>query len=106
MRVATRIATQEEKKKKRERESSQERELCMEKKIKKIIKKKKKKKKKSKVLPPFRKIVSVCGSKENKRDFFFNCEIYTKIIIIDLIIVKLFGVCPIVLPFKKKEFST
>ena len=56
------------------------------------------------MLAPFRKIISVCESKENKRDFFFSCEIYTKISIIDLIIVKLFGVYPMVLPFKKKRF--
>ena len=54
------------------------------------------------MLPPLRKIISVCESKENKRDFFFNCETYTRIIVIDLIITKLFGV----FPFKEKGFST
>ena len=62
-----------------EKEDNQERELCVEKKI----------KGENKVLPPLRKIISVCESKENKRDFFFNREPYTRIIVIDLIIVKL-----------------
>ena len=45
--------------------------------------------------------------KKNKRDFyffFFSYDAYTRIIVIDLIIVKLFGVCPIIFPFEKKEF--
>ena len=79
-----------------EKEDSQERELCEEKKI----------KGENKVLPPLRKIISVCESKENKRDFFFNRETYTRIIVIDLIITKLFGVCPFIFPFKEKGFST
>ena len=53
-----------------------------------------------------KKIISVCESKENKRDFFFSRETYTRIIVIDLIIVKLFRVYPVVFLFKKKEFST
>ena len=44
------------------------------------------------MLPYLRKIINVCESKENERDFFFNHETYTKIIIIDLIIVKLFRI--------------
>ena len=47
----------------------------------------------SKVLPPLREIISVCVcvlSKEKQERFFFNHEPYTRIIIIDLIIVKLF----------------
>ena len=38
--------------------------------------------------------------------FFYSHETYTRIIVIDLIIVKLFGVCPVVFPFKEKGFST
>ena len=44
--------------------------------------------------------------KKNKSYFFFSRETYTKIIVIDLIIVKLFRVCLMVFPFKKKGFST
>ena len=57
-------------------------------------------------------------AKKNKRDFlffiifllFYSRETYTKIIVIDLIIVKLFGVCPVVFfpsffPSKRKGFS-
>ena len=62
------------------------------------------KKRESKVLPPLRKIISMCESKENNRDFFFSRETYTKIIVIDLIIVKLFEVCLMVFSFKKKGF--
>ena len=36
--------------------------------------------------------------------FFFGCEACTRIIIIDLIIVKLLGVCFVVFPFKEKGF--
>ena len=45
-------------------------------------------------------------AKKNKRIFFlfFSCETYTKIIVIDLIIVKLFGVCPVIFPFKRNDF--
>ena len=59
------------------------------------------------MLPYLRKIINVCESKENERDFFFNHETYTKIIIIDLIIVKLFGVCFVVFwsfPSRRKDF--
>ena len=52
------------------------------------------------------KIISVCENKENKRDFFYNRETYARIIVIDLIIVKLFGVSLVVFPFKEKGFST
>ena len=47
---------------------------------------------------------SVCESKEKQKCFFLSCETYTRIIVIDLIIVKLLGVCPIVFPFKEKGF--
>ena len=60
----------------------------------------------SKVLSYLRNIISVCECKENKIDFFFNHEIYTRIIIIDLIIVKLFELCPVVFPFKEKGVFT
>ena len=52
------------------------------------------------MLPPLKKIINVCEGKENKRDFFFRRETYARIIVIDLIIIKLFGVCTIVFPFK------
>ena len=58
------------------------------------------------MLPPLKKIIGVCESKKNKQDFFFSREIYIKIIVIDLIIMKLFEVFPIVFSFKKKGFST
>ena len=48
------------------------------------------------MLLPLREIISMYESKENKKDFFFSRETYTKIIVIDLIIVKLFGICPVV----------
>ena len=38
----------------------------------------------------------VCESKEKEKRFLFSRETYTKIIVIDLIIVKLFGVCPVI----------
>ena len=41
----------------------------------------------SKLLLPLREIISVCESKEKQEKFFFNYETYTKIIVIDLIIV-------------------
>jgi len=43
--------------------------------------------------------------KKNKRDFSLAMR-HTKIIVIDLIIVKLFEVYPMVFPFKEKGFST
>ena len=58
-------------------------------------------------------IISVCvcvrererESKEKQKRFFFNHETYTRIIVIDLIIVKLFGVFPMVFfPCKRKGF--
>ena len=52
-----------------------------------------------------REIISVCESKEKQKRFFFSSETYTKIIVIDLIIVKLFEVCLIVFLFKAKRFS-
>ena len=58
------------------------------------------------MLTPLRKIISVCErAKKNKR-FFFKHEIYIRIVVIDLIIVKLFRVCPVVFSFKEKWFST
>ena len=67
------------------------------------------KKEKIKGLWPLRKIISVyVRAKKNKRDFyffFFSRDAYTRIIVIDLIIVKLFGVCLMIFPFKKKGFS-
>ena len=45
--------------------------------------------------------------KKNKRDFFFfSREAYIRIIVIDLIIVKLFELCPVVFPFKEKGVFT
>ena len=56
------------------------------------------------MLPPLKKIIRVCESKENKRDFFFSHETYIKIIVVDLIIMKLFGVCLVVFPSRRKGF--
>ena len=43
-------------------------------------------------------------AKKNKRDFFFfSSEAYKRIIVIDLIIVKLFGVCPIVFSLQRER---
>ena len=53
------------------------------------------------MLPP---LSSVCESKEKQESSFFSCETYTRIIVIDLIIVKLLRICPVVFPFKEKVF--
>ena len=45
------------------------------------------------MLPPLREIISECESKEKQERFFFSCETYTRDIVIDLIMVKLFGIC-------------
>ena len=47
----------------------------------------------------------MCESKEKQKRFFFSRETYTRIIIIDLIIMELFGVCSMVFfPSKRKDF--
>ena len=46
----------------------------------------------------------MCESKEKQERFFISNETYIRIIVIDLIIVKLFGVCPVVFPLKEKRF--
>ena len=56
------------------------------------------------MLPLLREIICVCESKEKQEKFLFNHETYTRIIVIDLIIVKLFGVCPVVFPSRRKSF--
>ena len=52
---------------------------------------------------------------KKNRDFFFNCETYTKEInlrflekdiVIEFIIIDLSRVCPVIFLFKKKEFSS
>ena len=54
------------------------------------------------MLPHLKEIISVCvcvkerESKEKQERFFFSREIYTRIIVIDLIIMTLFEVCPVV----------
>ena len=57
---------------------------------------------------PLREIINVCvrakKTKKNKRDFSLAVRHSQKIIIIDLIIVKLFRVCPVIFPFKEKRF--
>ena len=66
------------------------------------------------MLLPLKKIISVwvgvCErerkSKEKQEGFFLSRETYIRIIVIDLIIVKLFRVYPVVFPFKKKGFFT
>ena len=54
------------------------------------------------MLPSLREIISICESKGKLERFFFSRETYTRIIVINLIIVKLFGVCPVVFLFKEK----
>ena len=49
---------------------------------------------------------SVCESKGKQEIFFFSLETDTGNIVIDFIIIKLFGVCLMVFPFKEKGFST
>ena len=45
-------------------------------------------------------------AKEKKKKNFFSRKTYTRIIVIELIIVKLFGVIyPVVFPFKRNDFS-
>ena len=56
------------------------------------------------MLPPLKKIICVCESKEKQKIFFFNYETYTRIIVIELIIVKLFGVCLMIFPSRRKSF--
>ena len=56
------------------------------------------------MLSPLREIICVCESKEKQERFFISNETYIRIIVIDLIIVKLFGVCPVVFPLKEKRF--
>ena len=41
-------------------------------------------------------------SKVKQERFFFSYETYTRITVINLIIVKLFGICFMIFPFKKK----
>ena len=58
-------------------------------------------------LPPLREIISVCErAKKNKKDFSLAVRHSQKIIVIDLIIVKLFEICPVIFLFKEKVFST
>ena len=58
------------------------------------------------MLLPLKEIISVCVRAKKKQErFFFSCETYIRIIVIDLIIVKLFGVCPVVFfPSRRKGF--
>ena len=64
-------------------------------------------KNRKKGLTPLREIISVCVRvKKNKRDFSLAMKQERhsqKIIVIDLIIMKLFGVCLVVFPFKEKN---
>ena len=72
-------------------------------------------KNREKGLTPLREIISVCVCvcvcvrvKKNNRDFSLAMKQERhsqKIIVIDLIIVKLSGICPMVFPFKEKGFS-
>ena len=46
---------------------------------------------------PLKEIISVCVRAKKKHErFFFSRKTYTRIIVIDLIIVKLFEICPVV----------
>ena len=57
------------------------------------------------MLPPLKKISNECVSKEKQKRFFFSHETYTRIIVIDLIMVKLFGVYSVIFfPSKRKGF--
>ena len=58
------------------------------------------------MLPPLGEIIYLYESREKKERFLFSRETHIRIIIIDLIIMKLFGVCHVVFPFKEKRFST
>ena len=42
-------------------------------------------------------------AKKNKRNFFFNRMTYIRIVVINLIIMNLFRVCPVIFPLKKKK---
>ena len=65
-------------------------------------------------MPHLKEIISVCvcvcererererESKVKQERFFFSYETYTRITVINLIIVKLFGICFMIFPFKKK----
>ena len=59
----------------------------------------------SKVLPSLREIISMCESKGKLERFFFSRETYTRIIVINLIIVKLFRVCLEIFPFSFFPFK-
>ena len=60
------------------------------------------KKSKEKGLLPFKKD-NLCATVKKKKIYIyiyiFSCETYTRIIVIDLIIVKLFRVCLVIFPF-------
>ena len=45
----------------------------------------------------------VCESKEKQERFFFSRETYIRIIVIDLIILKLFKVCPVVFSLQRER---
>ena len=58
------------------------------------------------MLPLLKKIISVClcvRVKKNKRDFFFSRETYIRIIVIDLIVVKLFRVCLMIFSLQRER---
>ena len=59
----------------------------------------------SKVLPHLKEIISVCvcESKEKQESFFFSRETYIRIIVIDLIIVKLFRVCLVIFSLQRES---
>ena len=42
-------------------------------------------------------------AKKNKRNFFFNRMTYIRIVVINLIIMNLFRVCPVIFPLKRKK---
>ena len=53
---------------------------------------------------PLKEIISVCVRVKKKQErFFFSRETYTRIIVIDLIIMKLFGVCPMVFSLQREK---
>ena len=66
-------------------------------------------KSKEKGLLPLRKIICVCETVKKKKIYIyiynFSCETYTKITVIDLIIVKLFRVCLVIFPLSFFHFK-
>ena len=63
-----------------------------------------KRKRKRKRIVGLKKII--CEQRKIRDFFFFSGETYIRIIVIDLIIMKLFKIYPVIFPFKDKGFFT